>query len=62
MPENKIYGTSNGRVITDAEIEAMADEAEVGYDLTRLRRRVAQHPVIPGPGEVAPSASSDRSD
>lgn len=28
----------HGRVITDGEIEAMADEAEAGYDLSRLNR------------------------
>jgi hypothetical protein len=34
--------TSNGRVITDDEIEAMADEAEAGYDLSQLKPRPVQ--------------------
>ncbi len=41
--------TSNGRIITDEEIEAMADEAEAGYDLTKLKRR----PGRPTLGSVA---------
>ena len=31
--------THNGRVITDEEIQALADEAEAGYDVTKLKRR-----------------------
>lgn len=31
--------TKTGRVLTDEEIEALADEAERGYDLDRIRPR-----------------------
>jgi hypothetical protein len=31
--------TATGRVLTDADFEALADEAEVGYDLERLKKR-----------------------
>lgn len=30
---------SNAEVITDAEVQALADEAEAGYDLSRLSPR-----------------------
>lgn len=33
----------NGRVITDEEIQAMADEAEAGYDLSTLKRLPGLH-------------------
>jgi hypothetical protein len=40
MTEPRIYGhTSSGRPITDAEIEALADEAEAGYDVGELIAR-----------------------
>ncbi|MHB2024289.1 MAG: hypothetical protein ACYCO3_13330 [Mycobacteriales bacterium] len=32
----KTYRTESGRVLTDADIEAMADEAEQGYGVTTL--------------------------
>ena len=32
------YRTKTGRILTDAEIEALADEAERGYDVTHLPR------------------------
>jgi hypothetical protein len=35
-PEQKPYRTKSGRVLTDAEIEALADEAERGYDIDHL--------------------------
>lgn len=34
------YTTKSGRVLTDADIEALADEAEHGYDVEHL---VARH-------------------
>ena len=34
-----INRTKTGRVLTDAEIEAMADEAERGYDIEVLKTR-----------------------
>lgn len=38
MPEKpKTYRTKTGKVLTDADIEAMADEAERGYDVEQLK-------------------------
>ena len=44
--------TSNGRPITDAEIEALADEAERGYDPADLiaRRGKRGRPTLGGAG------------
>lgn len=33
------YVTMTGKVLTDADIEALADEAQRGYDVSRLRAR-----------------------
>ncbi len=33
--------TKTGRVLTDADIEALADEAEQGYDVEHLKRRTS---------------------
>jgi len=33
------YRTKSGRVLTDAEIQKLADEAERGYDVEHLRDR-----------------------
>lgn len=32
------YKTPKGRVLTDADIEALADEAEQGYDVDHLKK------------------------
>jgi len=44
--------TSSGRIITDAEIEALADEAERGYDPADLiaRRGKRGRPTLGGAG------------
>ena len=44
--------TSNGRIVTDAEIEALADEAERGYDPADLiaRRGKRGRPTLGGAG------------
>lgn len=34
-----LYRTKSGRVLTDADIEALADEAERGYDVEHLLQR-----------------------
>lgn len=34
--EDKAYRTASGRVLTDAEIQALADEAEQGYEIEKL--------------------------
>jgi len=36
-PADVTYRTKAGRVLTDADIAALADEAEHGYDVSRLR-------------------------
>jgi predicted DNA binding CopG/RHH family protein len=41
--------TRNGRPVTDAELDRMADEAEAGYDLSTWKRR---------PGRPSLSASN----
>lgn len=35
----RTYRTKSGRVLTDADIEALADEAERGYDVSHLKAR-----------------------
>ena len=34
---------SRGKVVTDSDIEKLADEAESGYDVTQLKKRVGRH-------------------
>jgi predicted HicB family RNase H-like nuclease len=51
---------NDGTPITDADVEAMADEAEQGYDVdTLLRRRRAGRPPL---GSAAASVESVRLD
>jgi Ribbon-helix-helix protein, copG family len=51
----KTYQTKTGKVLTDADIEAMADEAERGYDLEMLKRRRRGRPMLgTAPSEVVP--------
>lgn len=54
MPDKKIYGTSRGHLIDDTVIEALADKAEVGYDITKLRRRGGRQLMGSAPAEVVP--------
>jgi hypothetical protein len=54
MPEKKTYGTSRGHVIDDDVIEALAAEAEAGYDVTKLRRRSGRQLMGSAPAEVVP--------
>ncbi len=43
MSDDRIYGhTRSGRPITDKEVEALAAEAEAGYDVDRLIERRAK--------------------
>ena len=45
----------HGKPVTDEQIQAWADEAEAGYDLSRLPRpRRGRPPVGDGPGSVVP--------
>lgn len=36
------YRTKTGRVLTDADLETLADEAEQGYDVSHLIKREAR--------------------
>jgi len=55
MPTKKTVKTNSGRVLTDAEIEALADEAERGYDVNQLKARRRGRPTLgSGPSEVVP--------
>ncbi len=38
MPTEQ-YRTKSGKILTEADLDALADEAERGYDISRLTRR-----------------------
>ncbi|MEP7765492.1 ribbon-helix-helix protein, CopG family [Sanguibacter sp. 25GB23B1] len=50
--------TVGGRPVTEGEIQAWADEAEVGYDVTELRRR-GRPTAGKGPGTPVPVRMDD---
>ena len=51
----KTYRTKTGKVLTDADIEALADEAERGYDVEVLKTRRRGRPLLgSAPAEVVP--------
>jgi len=51
----RTYKTKTGKVLTDADIEAMADEAERGYDVEVLKTRRRGRPMLgSAPSEVVP--------
>jgi hypothetical protein len=52
--------TADGIPITDAMIETMADEADLGYDLEEIKRR--RHGGRPAMGSAASSVESVRLD
>jgi Ribbon-helix-helix protein, copG family len=53
--ETKAYRTKTGRVLTDPEVEGMADEAEQGYDVEELKSRRRGRPMLgSAPSEVVP--------
>jgi hypothetical protein len=48
MPDKATaYRTKTGRLLTEADIEAMADEAERGYDIEVLKTRPRGHDPSP---------------
>ena len=49
----RTYRTKSGKILTDEDIEALADEAERGYDITKLRERNL-HRDNQHPGEATP--------
>lgn len=56
MPEKpKTYRTKTGKLLTDADIVSMADEAERGYDVEPLKARRRGRPMLgSAPAEVVP--------
>jgi hypothetical protein len=55
MPTKKTVKTKTGHVLTNAEIEALADEAERGYDVNQLKARRRGRPMLgSAPSEVVP--------
>jgi CRISPR-associated endonuclease/helicase Cas3 len=53
--EQKPYRTRTGKALTDAQIEAMADEAERGYEVTGLLARRRGRPLLgSAPAGVVP--------
>lgn len=56
MPDKpKTYRTKTGKMLTDADVEAMADEAERGYDVEQLKARRRGRPMLgSAPADVVP--------
>ncbi len=50
----RTYRTKTGRVLTDVEIEALADEAEQGYDVEHLAKRPGRPRIGSAPAVVVP--------
>jgi hypothetical protein len=51
----KTYGrTRKGKPITDEMLEELADEAEAGLELSKLKRRPGRPPIGSGPADVVP--------
>lgn len=55
MPEQRSYGTSrSGIELTDETTERMADEAEAGLDVSKLRRRPGRPSMGAQPARALP--------
>ncbi len=55
MADKKSYGRSKAGVeLTDEVLERMADEAEAGLDITKLRRRPGRPAMGSGPADTLP--------
>ena len=53
--KSKLYKTKTGKVLTDADIVGLADEAERGYDVETLKTRRRGRPMLgTAPAEVVP--------
>lgn len=53
--EPNTYQTRSGKTLTDAEIEALADEAEGDYNVEELKGRRRGRPLLgSAPAEVVP--------
>ncbi len=54
-PDSKTYRTKTGRSLTDADIEALADEVEAAdYDVEQVKPRRGRPLLGSGPAEVVP--------
>ena len=54
------FTTASGEVLTDEDIEALADEAERGYDLDKAIRVTVGRPSLGDEGRFAARAGSRR--
>jgi uncharacterized protein (DUF4415 family) len=55
VEKSRTYRTNTGKVLTDEDIEALADEAEGGYDVELLKTRRRGRPMLgTAPAEVVP--------
>jgi hypothetical protein len=55
MADGKPYTTKTGPNLSHADIEALADEAERGYDVEELKQRRRGRPLLgSAPAEVVP--------
>lgn len=52
--EPRTYRTKTGRILTEADVEALADEAEQGYDVEHLVRKPGRPRIGSGPALVVP--------
>ncbi len=50
----RTYRTKSGRVLTDADVQVLADEAERGYDVEELARRPGRPRLGSAPATVVP--------
>jgi Ribbon-helix-helix protein, copG family len=51
----KTYPTKTGKILADADVEQLADEAERGYDVEELKSRRRGRPMLgSGPSKVVP--------
>ena len=55
MADPKRHTTKTGRTLSDTDIEALADEAERGYNVEELKQRRRGRPLLgSAPAEVVP--------
>jgi hypothetical protein len=55
MVEKRTHGRSEAGVeLTDEVLQRMAEEAEAGLDVTKLRRRPGRPPMGSGPADTLP--------